>query len=91
MPLTDTKGVLWAHKDTIKIGDTVRADGGFTCIENHTRLTVMSDPGFMTGHAEQPDADSFERLYVPCGDGQHFLSGQLGVDGELVGLYSVPR
>lgn len=74
MPLHDTKGVPWAHSDTCKAGDQLKCDGGFTCIETGAVVTVHANKG--------------GELFVPCADGQHYLIGQVGEDGELVGMYS---
>lgn len=79
MPLEDTKGVKWAHSDTVKEGDRLICDGGFTCLHEHSTSVVKAD------HTKI----GIEALYIECADGQHFLDGQIGDDGELVGLYPV--
>jgi hypothetical protein len=78
MPLTDRLGVTWAHEDAVKEGDFIRADGGFSCIRKDAVLEVKRNPKYGNG---------IESLYVDCDDGQHFLDGALGADGELIGFY----
>ena len=57
-----------------KPGLRLRADGGFTCIEQGALLTV------------ETDSDGIK--FVPCSHGRHYLDGQLAEDGRLVGLFS---
>lgn len=79
--LRDRAGKPWAHKDRIKEGDTVKADGGFTCIAKDASLTVKSDPA---------KGDEFDSLYIDCRceeTAKHFLNGQADEDGALIGLY----
>lgn len=76
MPLVDVQGRSWAHSSTVKTGDVLITDGGFTCMGKHARRTVKID-------------DTSGDLYVDCDDGKHFLYGQTGDDGELVGLYNL--
>lgn len=80
MPLSDTKGVPWAHSDTCKAGDRLKCDGDFTCMAEGTVSTVQSSG----------DNRDFMSLFIPCADGKHFLDCQIGEDGELVGLYNEP-
>lgn len=54
----------------VKEGDTIIADGGFTCIH----------PGPV---AVEGDAKG---LFVHCAEGKHYLAGQEGGDGDLIGL-----
>lgn len=74
--------------DAAKVGDRLVADHGFTCIKDGAVLVVGTDGG---------TADS---LYVRCGgprgksnrhDEKHYLSGQFGDDGFLVGLRRAPE
>lgn len=78
MPLTDKAGRTWAHSETVKAGDKLTTDDGFTCIKEGTVVTVLSDQY----------REGLSGLYVECEEGEHFLDGQLGKDGELVGLYA---
>lgn len=55
----------------LKAGDSVFADGGFTCLRG----------GF---HFVEADGDG---LFIQCDDGKHYLVGQENENGELVGLY----
>ena len=89
MPLTDLKGNKWAHRDTIRVGDRVRPDGGFTCMKEGSLKIVRSTVNrrSLGAAANIP----FESLFVECGCGKHFLDGQLGKDGEIVGLYPASR
>ncbi|TPM39616.1 hypothetical protein [Mesorhizobium sp. B2-3-4] len=56
----------------VKAGDRLIADGGFDCIKANEVLTVRSSV--------------LGSLYVPCGCGKHFLDGQEGDDGKLIGF-----
>lgn len=58
----------------LKAGDKVEFDGGFDCIKSGEHRTVYS---------------SISGLYVDCGEGKHYLSGQLGLDDLLIGVYKV--
>ena len=89
MPLTDAFGRAWAHKTTVKVGDVLECDGDFTCIAKGDRRRVKRWDGDRSGHDLEYSKTPFARLYIRCGDGKHFLHGQEGDDGELVGLYSV--
>ena len=68
-------GREWARLSQLKPGDTVIADGGFTCIPDGARLQVCE-------HAEGG-------LCVPCAEGGHHLDGQLFAkdNDHLVGLW----
>ena len=57
----------------IKEGDTLIADGGFTCIR--------------TGASRKVGRDR-DGIYILCGDGRHYLEGQVSFDGkdEIAGL-----
>jgi hypothetical protein len=54
----------------LKAGDTIIADGGFTCMEAGPKKVYAADDG----------------LHVLCNKGRHYLEGQLDDDGTLVGL-----
>lgn len=54
----------------VKAGDVLIATG-FTCIPDGGRREVFFNEG-------QP--------FISCGDGKHYLDGQLNDAGELVGL-----
>ena len=69
----------FAKVSEVKVGTKLKADGGFTCIDEGTILTVYNDG---TG------------LYVPCrgpdgaswtSNGRHYLDGQLS-EGKYLGL-----
>lgn len=88
MPLTDTNGVAWAHSTTVKVGDKLRCDGGFTCLaKGDVREVKRNDGSLADTHDPEYAKDPFARLYIDCADGTHTLDGQVGDDGELVGLY----
>lgn len=57
--------------EDLSAGSIVKADGGFTCIE----------PGEHVVHA-----DEHGKLFILCADGRHFLDGQVGGDGTLIGI-----
>lgn len=54
----------------ISQGDTVDLDGGFTCTSEGPAEVFEDDTG----------------LYFHCGDGKHYLDGQVGEDGHLIGV-----
>jgi hypothetical protein len=57
-------------------GVKVKTDGGFTCMPKGAVRTIRSD-----------DAG----LFIRCGDGKHYLTGQVDdKTGELVGLERAP-
>ena len=61
----------WAREDQVVAGDVLVADDGFTCIEADARLIVEQAP---------------HGLAVPCGEGLHYLDGQLDDEGRYVGF-----
>jgi hypothetical protein len=89
MPLTDSFGRAWAHRDSIKVGDVLECDDGFTCIRPGDHKIVKAFEGELKHHDPEYAKDPFARLYIECSDGTHSLDGQVGEDGELVGLYPV--
>lgn len=62
----------WAREDDVKAGDTLIADGGFTCIKEGARLVVK--------------ADDRGKLFVPCRGGGHHLDGQLDEGDVYIGF-----
>lgn len=67
----------FAHKDDVTEGTILKADGGFTCIEEGALCTVM------VGEDHTP--------YVLCKDGCHYLGGQLDNNNRYVGFYKVSQ
>lgn len=57
----------YAKESEVKAGTVLIADGGFTCIPVGAELIVKEDAA---------------GLYVDCGDGHHYLDGQLD-DGDV--------
>lgn len=58
----------------INPGDALIVDDGFTCMEpGDQKVAQMNQSG---------------ELFVDCSDGRHFLDGQVGDDGHLVGIKS---
>lgn len=57
----------------VKPGDMVMLDDGFSCMPPGRRRVETSEDG---------------SLFVPCDEGRHYLSGQVGDDGFLVGVYA---
>ena len=53
--------------DAVKVGDLLRADGGFTCLNDGELCLVHEGPS--------------GGLYVECRSGQHFLDGQINEAG----------
>jgi len=66
---------MFAKKEEVHPGTVLRADGGFTCLDDGEILTVRRDEDGV--------------LSVPCRQGSHGLNGQLE-NGEYVGLFFVP-
>jgi hypothetical protein len=62
--------------DAIKVGDTLIADGGFTCLADGCRCLVRLD---------QARSAPNDGLYVECAEGRHFLDGQWE-DGVIIGF-----
>ena len=56
----------------VRAGDTLVADGGFTCLREGDRRVVKAAPN--------------GRLFIECDASRHDLVGQLDHDGALVGL-----
>jgi hypothetical protein len=61
----------FAQESEVKPGDRLICDGGFTCVPAGKRVKVMEAPN---------------GLYFKCKEGRHYLDGQLGDNGELIGL-----
>ena len=71
--MPDTSGRAYARQSDTKAGDTLVTDDGFTCMAPYTRHDVH--------------ADDEGGLYIGCGDGRHYLDGQLEEGDEYIGLY----
>ena len=56
--------------EDIKVGDKLVVDAGFTCL----------NPGV---HVVEKDEDG---LFIKCICGHHYLDGQIGSEGQLIGL-----
>ncbi len=74
MSLTDKFGRPWALYAAVKEGDTLAMGSCFTCLRMGDRRTVLRIK---------------DVLCIECDAGVHFLCGQVGDDGELVGMYPV--
>lgn len=74
--MKDLHGRAYATVASTKAGDTVQADGDFTCIDANAVLTV---------------GECADGLYVPCSDGKHLLDGQISNEGvpHYIGLHPV--
>lgn len=75
MSTHSTDGKEYAKLSTLKPGDKVRTDGGFTCGMNNKELEVKKN--------------STGGLYVDCDEGMHGLDGQLSEEDHdhLVGMW----
>lgn len=62
----------FAKASEVNVGDTLEADGGFTCLCEGDRKPVMKNVD--------------NRLYIECNEGKHFLEGQ-EENGVYIGLY----
>lgn len=85
MAEADITGRQYARSDAVRPGDTLIADGGFTCLHEGERCIVKKDSGGLFVFCNGPDEDG-----RPCGDlryEHHYLDGQDDGDGFLVGLY----
>lgn len=61
----------YAHRDAVKAGTQLRADGGFTCINEGAALVVEEDES---------------GLFIPCEEGRHYIDGQLDNGDVYIGL-----
>lgn len=68
----------WATEANVREGDFLRADGGFTCIDEGAVLQVKRGK---------------EGLFVSCSAGEHYIEGQLDDGCEYIGfeLVEVPN
>lgn len=73
----DRIGRPWALMKDMKAGVHLQCDGGFECMKPGSKRAVRLDK------KGEP--------YVTCVDGKHYLSGQEGEHGELIGLYKVGK
>lgn len=71
----DRQGREWAKLSSLRHGDVVIADGGFTCMPAGQRTVYKGEDGC---------------LYVSCRSGDHLLSGQADDGEHLVGIYPSP-
>lgn len=55
----------------IKAGDVLIADGGFTCIRKGAECIVRGEG---------------RRMHVLCDQGEHYLEGQVGEHGTIIGF-----
>lgn len=55
----------------LKAGDAVVTDDGFTCMPLGQKIVEADEHG----------------LFVRCSEGQHYLDGQEGDDGSLIGIF----
>ncbi len=71
--MNDKNGREWARLSQLAPGDFVCVDGGLACISDGAKREVGYSPS---------------GLFIDCDHGHHFLSGQLGDDGDsLIGIY----
>lgn len=59
--------------ENVKAGDWIMADSGFICLKAGPHKVEAEDV----------------QLYVVCDCGKHFLDGQVGADGELIGMHQI--
>lgn len=65
----------FAELKSVKAGDILKTDGGFTCMPE--------------GVLRKVQADGEGNLYISCDDGEHYLDGQADARGHLTGLTKV--
>lgn len=72
-----TRGAYKRHVkyDDLEPGLKVWVDGAFSCMTKGPQVVEIS-----------PDGD----FYIQCNEGMHFLEGQRGPDGKLVGIFWPP-
>lgn len=74
----DNHGRPYARLSTLKAGDKVQVDDGFTCIVKWGHRLVRQD-------STRPGIDG---LFIDCRSGRHYLDGQLDDDSDfLIGVY----
>lgn len=61
-----------ANIHELSVEDRVLCDDGFTCVAPWSIVTILQDEAGM---------------YFECDEGKHYLDGQLGEGGTLVGLF----
>lgn len=74
--LKDTKGRPYAQLSTLRAGNTIQVDAGFTCLRPHSVRRVLRE-----GKGKQG-------LYIKCKSGKHFLCGQADDGENLIGIYN---
>ena len=65
----------------VEEGDTVRVDGGFTCLDDGEIRVVERFKHSRNGGG----------LFIRCNDGKHFLDGQLDQDDKYVGIELIEK
>lgn len=55
-------------------GQTIMLDGGFDCVAKGEATVLVDQRG---------------SLYFKCSHGEHFIDGQVDIDGELIGISEV--
>lgn len=68
---TEEGKIIMELKD-LKPGQILKADAGFTCLEDSQLCHV---------HEDKTDG-----LFIKCANGSHYLCGQVGDDGHISGL-----
>lgn len=68
--MKDAFGISYANI-SLKAGDTIKVDDGFTCIKKWTTHIVQENES---------------GLFIKCKDGNHYLDGQLN-EKFYVGIY----
>ena len=81
MPLTDKQGRPYALANDVSHGHITHliADADFPCLGAGKRIEIEADR----------TKKGFGRFFVACNcaSHRHFLDGQLGDDGEIIGFY----
>lgn len=84
--MTDFLSLGRVANDAVKAGDRLIADGGFPCIADGAVVTVEEDADGLFVRCSGPDDD-----HDPNGRHHHYLVGQYGEDGFLVGMRRAPE
>lgn len=88
--MPDTNGRAWARVNSLKAGDLVELDGGFTCnLEGTRRKVLLDEGGLFIRCAGSYECDEAPKTFRE----KHYLDGQIGytpeTEGEYVGVYLI--
>lgn len=82
----DIDGRVYATLSTLKPGDILEADGGFTCLKEGEVCEVKLD-----SKEAYENKSAAAGLYIECSAGEHFLCGQADDGEHCIGLYKLEK